>query len=56
MYGRVCDKGILSAMVCAANELIETGCRDFGLLFVVGEKRITGRRAHGHGCNLKPAG
>ncbi len=41
IYGRgACDaKGIISAMIAAAEKLIETGARNFGLLFVVGEER-----------------
>ena len=40
LYGRgACDtKGIIAAMVAAASELIATGRKDFGLLFVVGEE------------------
>ena len=35
-----CDtKGIIASMICAAEELLEAGDRDFGLLFVVGEER-----------------
>src|SRR6202140_425271 len=41
IYGRgACDaKGIIAAMVAAAEKLIESGTRNFGLLFVVGEER-----------------
>ena len=41
IYGRgACDaKGIIAAMVAAAELLIERGTRNFGLLFVVGEER-----------------
>src|SRR6202140_4328364 len=41
IYGRgACDaKGIISAMIAAAEKLIETGTRNFALLFVVGEER-----------------
>jgi len=41
IYGRgACDaKGIIAAMIAAAERLIETGTRNFGLLFVVGEER-----------------
>src|SRR6202140_4146284 len=41
IYGRgACDaKGIISAMIAAAEKLIEGGTRNFGLLFVVGEER-----------------
>ncbi len=41
IWGRgSCDtKGIIAAMIKAAEELLESGDRDFGLLFVVGEER-----------------
>ena len=41
IYGRgSCDaKGIIAAMIAAAERLIETGTRNFGLLFVVGEEK-----------------
>ena len=41
IYGRgACDaKGIIAAMIAAAEKLIESGARNFGLLFVVGEER-----------------
>ena len=41
IWGRgACDaKGIVAAMIAAAVRLLETGIRDFGLLFVVGEER-----------------
>jgi len=41
IYGRgSCDaKGIIAAMVAAAEQLLAGGVRDFGLLFVVGEER-----------------
>src|SRR5712692_3933306 len=41
IWGRgACDaKGILSAMIAAAQELLEEGTRNFALLFVVGEER-----------------
>src|SRR3974390_2042737 len=41
IYGRgACDaKGIIAAMIAAAEKLIESGMRNFGLLFVVGEER-----------------
>jgi len=41
IYGRgACDaKGIIAAMIAAAENLIESGTRNFGLLFVVGEER-----------------
>src|SRR5690349_19494313 len=40
IYGRgACDaKGIIAAMVKAAEQLVESGVSDFGLLFVVGEE------------------
>src|SRR6516164_1469371 len=35
-----CDaKGILAAMICAAEYLLAGGVRNFGLLFVVGEEK-----------------
>jgi acetylornithine deacetylase len=41
IWGRgACDtKGIIAAMICAVEELLESGERGFGLLFVVGEER-----------------
>jgi acetylornithine deacetylase len=41
IWGRgACDtKGIIAAMITAAEELLGSGQRDFGLLFVVGEER-----------------
>ena len=41
LFGRgACDaKGIIAAMVCAAEKLLAAGTRNFGLLFVVGEER-----------------
>jgi acetylornithine deacetylase len=41
IWGRgACDtKGIIAAMFAAAEELLASGRRDFGLLFVVGEER-----------------
>jgi acetylornithine deacetylase len=41
VYGRgACDaKGIIAAMIAAAEKLLAVGTRDFGLLFVVGEER-----------------
>ncbi|MBV9268274.1 MAG: M20/M25/M40 family metallo-hydrolase, partial [Acidobacteriaceae bacterium] len=41
IWGRgACDtKGIIAAMVSAADELLAAGQRNFGLLFVVGEER-----------------
>jgi acetylornithine deacetylase len=32
-------KGIIASMICAAEELLAAGVRDFGLLFLVGEER-----------------
>jgi acetylornithine deacetylase len=41
VHGRgSCDaKGIIAAMIAAAEQLLATGTRNFGLLFVVGEER-----------------
>jgi acetylornithine deacetylase len=41
IWGRgSCDaKGIIAAMIAAAEKLLDTGTRNFGLLFVVGEER-----------------
>jgi acetylornithine deacetylase len=41
IHGRgACDaKGIIAAMIAAAENLLEEGTRNFGLLFVVGEER-----------------
>jgi acetylornithine deacetylase len=41
IYGRgACDaKGIIAAMIAAAEKLVGAGARNFGLLFVVGEER-----------------
>ena len=41
IWGRgACDtKGIIAAMLTAAQRLLEEGVRDFGILFVVGEER-----------------
>jgi acetylornithine deacetylase len=41
IWGRgACDtKGIIASMLVAAEELLEAGIRNFGLLFVVGEER-----------------
>jgi acetylornithine deacetylase len=55
IYGRgACDaKGIIAAMIAAAEKLLETGTRNFGLLFVVGEERnsagaeVAARTPHG---------
>ena len=48
IYGRgSCDtKGIIAAMLCAAENLLEAGERDFGLLFVVGEERNSAGALH----------
>src|ERR1700683_3261692 len=32
-------KGIIASLICAAEELLAAGVRDFGLLFLVGEER-----------------
>jgi acetylornithine deacetylase len=37
--GSVDAKGIIAAMIGAAEQLLESGARNFGLLFVVGEER-----------------
>jgi acetylornithine deacetylase len=41
IWGRgACDvKGIIASMIMAAEQLLESGTRNFGLLFVVGEER-----------------
>jgi acetylornithine deacetylase len=41
IWGRgACDaKGIIAAMICAAEKLLADGVKNFGLLFVVGEER-----------------
>lgn len=41
IWGRgACDtKGIVASMICAAEQLLHEGQRNFGLLFVVGEER-----------------
>src|SRR5258707_4502744 len=41
LWGRgACDaKGILAAMICAAEQLLSAGVRGFALLFVVGEEK-----------------
>jgi acetylornithine deacetylase len=41
IYGRgACDaKGIIAAMIAAAEKLLDSGTRNFGLLFLVGEER-----------------
>jgi acetylornithine deacetylase len=48
IHGRgACDvKDIIAAMICAAEQLIETGTRNFGLLFVVGEERNSAGAYH----------
>jgi acetylornithine deacetylase len=48
IWGRgACDvKDIIAAMICAAEELLAEGVRDFGLLFVVGEERNSAGAYH----------
>lgn len=48
IHGRgACDvKGIIAAMICAAEELLTSGVRDFSLLFVVGEERNSAGAYH----------
>jgi acetylornithine deacetylase len=48
IWGRgACDtKGIIAAMLCAADDLLASGERDFGLLFVVGEERNSAGALH----------
>ncbi len=48
IWGRgACDtKGIIAAMLCAAEDLLLAGERDFGLLFVVGEERNSAGALH----------
>ncbi len=48
IWGRgACDtKGIIAAMITAAERLLEQGVRDFGLLFVVGEERNSAGAIH----------
>ena len=48
IWGRgACDvKGIIAAMLTAAEELLAAGERDFGLLFVVGEERNSAGALH----------
>ncbi len=55
IYGRgACDaKGIIAAMIAAAEMLLETGTRNFALLFVVGEERNS---AGAHVASLSPRG
>ena len=55
IYGRgACDaKGIIAAMIASAEKLIETGTRNFALLFVVGEERNS---AGAHVASRSPRG
>jgi acetylornithine deacetylase len=48
IWGRgACDvKGIIAAMICAAENLLAAGVRNFGLLFVVGEERNSAGAYH----------
>ncbi len=48
IWGRgACDtKGIIAAMLTAAEELLKSGEREFGLLFVVGEERNSAGALH----------
>ena len=48
IWGRgACDvKGIIAAMLCAAEALLEQGTRNFGVLFVVGEERNSAGAYH----------
>ncbi len=48
IWGRgACDvKGIIAAMICAAERLLEEGVRGFGLLFVVGEEKNSAGAFH----------
>jgi acetylornithine deacetylase len=48
IWGRgACDtKGIIACMIAAAEALLESGQRDFGLLFVVGEERNSAGAFH----------
>src|SRR5207248_7328305 len=39
-------KGIIASMITAAEQLLESGERDFGLLFVVGEERNSAGALH----------
>src|SRR5260370_28871109 len=55
IYGRgACDaKGIIAAMIAAAEKLLENGTRNFALLFVVGEERNS---AGAHVASFSPRG
>ncbi|GIU75580.1 MAG: succinyl-diaminopimelate desuccinylase [Bryobacteraceae bacterium] len=48
IWGRgACDvKGIIAAMICAAERLLNAGVRNFGLLFVVGEEKNSAGAFH----------
>ncbi|MCU0248305.1 MAG: M20/M25/M40 family metallo-hydrolase [Bryobacter sp.] len=48
IWGRgACDvKGIIAAMIAAAERLLESGVRNFGLLFVVGEEKNSAGAYH----------
>lgn len=48
IFGRgACDvKGIIAAMICAAERLLEEGVRGFALLFVVGEEKNSAGAFH----------
>lgn len=48
IWGRgACDvKGTIAAMICAAERLLESGVRNFGLLFVVGEEKNSAGAFH----------
>lgn len=48
IWGRgACDvKDIIAAMICAAEDLLAEGIKDFGLLFVVGEERNSAGAYH----------
>ncbi|GIU78904.1 MAG: succinyl-diaminopimelate desuccinylase [Bryobacteraceae bacterium] len=48
IWGRgACDvKGIIAAMICAAEKLLEEGVRNFALLFVVGEEKNSAGAFH----------
>lgn len=56
IHGRgACDtKGIIAAMLCAGEELMREGIREFGYLFVVGEETdsIGAKRANEHFADL----